>query len=859
MKTSGRLMGRLALLSLLLLSHIGSLQASVPDSLVAFMNRYQNFSRDYAQEKVYLFFDNDSYYLGENIWFKAYVLLAENHRYTPMSHTLYVELLSSDGNVVDKLKLKIEDGQTKGVFYLNADKLSAGFYEIRAYTRCMLNFNQDCLFSRVFPVFDRARYDENGLRQSPTMKVQKPALPYRRPGHDMSDREQREAAKAVNQIDFYPEGGHLVAGIENQVAFATGTTQDGIILANGTVSDETGQTVAEFESLFEGMGMFSFTPESGHSYTCHVNFQNRRFDKTLPTPEERGIALKVDNLDENILSIGMSPKGYGSADTLAFLITCRGRIYGYRFFVLDGRPLQLDYDKRRLPSGVNELLIIDGTGRILASRMFFVQNPADDPRVYRLGYAFDRTDYQPFSPVHVRFNLEGPRDSSGHYPPLSLPVSIRDGYDGFDNLGSVSPYAELLLSSDLKGHINRPDQYFERNDLRHRRMLDLLMMVQGWRRYEWEIMSSPREFNLRHPVEEGILLQGHILSVIKHKPLKDLKVTMWMISDSLSFHGNCQTDKQGEFDFLFDFEGKWNLSLMVTDESKRKNCFITIDRQFSPDARQLNYYETQAPVYRVKQVENQDRLYEFTDIERGEIHVMPGDVLLKEAEVIGKKSTSALADVSIVYQTTEEMDKLQDEAEYTYEELDYFLTQINPNFFFRANPKAYSQDGLTGSDNIEVLYYKSARVIFYDTRRSLSSEKEEFVMPLVSEVETIEIVEPGSRNAALDDDISTDMKDVAYVLLTTYEGNAHQEEKVGLRKTTLQGYNKVKDFYHPRYDKSLTPDYQDHRRTLYWNPDLKTDSQGKAEIRFYNSASGKQFQVESAFITSEGRIGSIAQ
>ncbi|MBO7325026.1 MAG: hypothetical protein J6U57_06375, partial [Bacteroidales bacterium] len=121
------------------------------------IRHYQSFSQQFAQEKVYLYFDNDNYLIGENIWFKAYVLMADNHHYSQMSKTLYVELLAADGNLVDQLKLRIEDGQCHGAFYLKPN-LSAGFYEVRAYTRCMLNFDQDIIFSRVFPVMDAPQY-----------------------------------------------------------------------------------------------------------------------------------------------------------------------------------------------------------------------------------------------------------------------------------------------------------------------------------------------------------------------------------------------------------------------------------------------------------------------------------------------------------------------------------------------------------------------------------------------------------------------------------------------------------------------------------------------------------------------------
>ena len=78
-----------------------------------------------------------------------------------------------------------------------------------------------------------------------------------------------------------------------------------------------------------------------------------------------------------------------------------------------------------------------------------------------------------------------------------------------------------------------------------------------------------------------------------------------------------------------------------------------------------------------------------------------------------------------------------------------------------------------------------------------------------------------------------------------------------IRHTTLQGYNEVKDFYHPRYDRAFDTDPFDHRRTLYWNPDLKTDAQGQAAIRFYNNADPSGVSVHAEVITAQGQTGSI--
>jgi len=840
--------------------------ATAEEQLLSFVASYQRFAMDYTQEKVYLHFDNDAYFLGEDIWFKAYVVAATNHYYTTMSKTLYVDLVAVDGNVVQSLKLPVTDGQASGSFYLKPE-LSAGFYEIRAYTRCMLNFDSQIVFSRVLPVFNAPAYDAaTNLRQTPQMTIRRPVLPFKRPGRtryaasDAPSTEQETAAskrredrkKAHAAIMFYPEGGHLLAGVPNTVAFkAVGEDGDDMAL-NCPLVDSKGDTITTLFTLHDGMGWFSFLPEAGESYRCLTGAHGEKAESLLPASESDGILLSVNGLREKELGVTTTPVGkyIANSDSVALVIANRGHIYTFRSFPAC-EPQSLVYPKQSLPTGVNDVMIFDRTGRILASRMVFVVNELADPRRVRFDCDFNGGEIEPFKRVQMTFKLteERPRDTVAVTTPFSL--SIRDGYDGFANSYRTDIFSDMLLSSELKGYIHNPAAYFERNDASHRRLLDLLMLVQGWRRYDWNTMTGRKEFVLKQPIEEGILLNGQILSVIGRNPLKGLNVLMWMTSDSTSFHGNCETDEKGRFNFLFDFYGKWNLSLQVLNGNRSKNSFITVDRLYAPDLRELSYYERQIPLYHINETADKSSKYQDNTIDRSDIKIMPGDVLLKEVEVQGKVSrNNGVADVSITYDVAQEMDVLEDQAEYTYEDIKIFLTQINPNFYLRSMA--------SDSGTSEKLYYRHAPVVFYDMRRKENTEAQGWDLPLVSEIEKMEIVEPGVSNPLIDEipDLADRMKDVAYVLIYPYTDGHRRADDVGIRHTTLQGYNKVKEFYHVKYDRMLPKDPADHRRTLYWNPSVQPDSTGKALVQFYNNATARSICIDAEVLLPYGSMGS---
>ena len=93
------------------------------DSLQSYLQEGQQ-----VQEKVYVHTDNTCYFVGDTIWYKAYVLRADNLQPTHLSKVLYVELLSPDGLVAERQRIIISDkGFTNGQFELK-DSLYSGYY-----------------------------------------------------------------------------------------------------------------------------------------------------------------------------------------------------------------------------------------------------------------------------------------------------------------------------------------------------------------------------------------------------------------------------------------------------------------------------------------------------------------------------------------------------------------------------------------------------------------------------------------------------------------------------------------------------------------------------------------------------------
>src|SRR4051794_22695890 len=73
----------------------------------------------YQPEKVYLHYDKASYYPGETIWFKGYLM--ESYMPALGSKTLYIDWVSDNGTVLYHSVSPIVDAVTNGQFEIPGD------------------------------------------------------------------------------------------------------------------------------------------------------------------------------------------------------------------------------------------------------------------------------------------------------------------------------------------------------------------------------------------------------------------------------------------------------------------------------------------------------------------------------------------------------------------------------------------------------------------------------------------------------------------------------------------------------------------------------------------------------------------
>ncbi len=475
-----------------------------------------------VQEKVYLHLDNNCYYKGDTIWYKSYVVRADNLDYTDMSRILYVELLSPDGLVVERQNIIVSpDGYGDGNFVLK-DSLYSGYYELRAYTRWMLNFrvtehnygrkdreyfyNKEMardffrqfgtVYSRVVPVYERpdsaGDYSQKYIVSRPKTRIEK-------------------ELKEDLLVNFYPEGGHLVAGTRCRVAFEVHDEEGQQIDIEGAVRVGDRNDSLRIHTTHQGRGVFTVdVPQDGRlraRFTYHG--KDYRFD--LPKAEAVGCALRLDATGSE-LTAELSPQGFPVGRSFAVAVLCRGVLKSFRTIAGGGR---INLNTSLFPTGVNDLIVLDEDGRLLADRLFFVNHHDYDLQPVTVSGL--QSEYQPFEAVNLQF--QAPADMK------HISISVRDGANEELTYDTGTIMTDLLLSSELKGFVAYPDYYFEADDAEHRQTLDLLMMVQGWRRYDFAEITSGEK--LRYEPEQYMTVEGSVWPVGDSDEIHPDEVRYW--------------------------------------------------------------------------------------------------------------------------------------------------------------------------------------------------------------------------------------------------------------------------------------------------------------------------------------------
>ena len=439
----------------------------------ALVSSYDSYAR-LPQEIAYLHTNKTTFLQGEQLGFSAYILDKHSKTLSTTASNLYVTLSDNKNHVLKKQLLKITGGSTYGSFALDS-LVGSGSYILKAYTNWMNNFETPNFYAQAIEVLD----------VNPKSEVQ-------------------NVKNRIGPLDiqFFPEGGHLVNKVESTVGV---TIKDslgfGIPKSSLYLYNSENRLLDTIKTNRFGLGKFSLVPEANQTYYATHTKGSNDMMYNLPLVKDIGIRMQIIHEGSGIsLQLATNEKSLERINNKECnLLIHNGKNYKILplpFF--STKAINKIIPQELLFPGINIFTLLDNANQPLCERIVF----------NHFGIPFNHIR-------DVKAKVEGD----------SLTVAMAFGSQTQENTKlsiSVLPKASKaynkhhdiisysLLRPYVNGTIEDGRYYFTKVDSEKKAMLDVLLLTQGWSSYHW---GSIREFN----PEPSYTYENGISAIINHK------------------------------------------------------------------------------------------------------------------------------------------------------------------------------------------------------------------------------------------------------------------------------------------------------------------------------------------------------
>jgi len=857
---------------------------------------------DLPIERVYLHFDKPYYAVSDTIWFKAYVTV-DQHIPSLISKVLYVDILAQHDSVVQTYMLQVKNGLAWGSMPLSQYNFKKGNYRVVAYTNYMNNIGISYFFNKNIIIGDAINNQVStqvSLKSSTASKYTKitAGIFYKdndgnayadkkiswsidkddesiAKGKGQTDKDgfidisfiniknyRLDSANLVTQIEngsrkvttnsfslksvaepndiqFFPEGGQLITGVRTKVAFKAVKPNGLGIELKGTVTDNNNNVVTEFSSSHLGMGLFVLTPEEGKTYTAHVTYA----DGTTSAPElpkvgSDGIDLSLDNNDPDKLNLKLQSDAAFFKDfqgkTFFIIAKSAGLICFAAKTTLQGPVYNAAIPKSKFPTGILQVTLFTDDGEPISERVVFIQHNDQ----LNISVKTDRPEYN----TRQKVSLDILANNAGQPDEGNFSVSVIDEAKvPFDEDAESTILTNLLLTSDIRGFIEKPNYYFNHPDQKKAADLDILLQTQGYRRFSYDDVLNNKPITANFPVETGIDITG-TLRASNGIPVNRGNVHISIPDKNLS--ANVVTDADGRFKFSnLVFPDSAKVILNARDNVRASDLVLSVDnsqRQSVP----VNYEAAEA----ITNIDSALNTYlKNSKQQYNDLHILK-EVVIKDTRIEKKPSHSDYS--SLV--------SLGQEADHT----------IKGNQLEGCNSLVDCMKGLSPG----IIFDNDKFYVFSDY-----STGKKVPMQLFLKGMPIETLDLASINPASVESIEIFLKDQLGLVNSAYQSNgaivinlkniemtkiSYQDLKsmIGNRNEITmypKGYELARVFYLPLYTgaREAQPAQLDIRSTIYWNPNVTTDKTGNAGLQYFNSDGQGIYRVTVEGLDKDGNLG----
>jgi len=812
--------------------------------------RFERQVNNFPQEKLYLQTDKPYYSAGEEIWFKAYLVNETTLEPNSLSQFVYVELINKMDSVLYRVKIKKDSTGFAGHIKLKPE-VPNGTYSLRAYTYWMQNVGTDFFFSKnilignkiddritskitygtavdglipaTLTFIDAVQNPIAGKRVDikqnwDSAKKKKFSMITAKDGTvkwhieiDPKDDSKKDIQVSMDDekykttislpefssdfdVQFFPESGNLLDNNLQCVGFKA-IGKDGLSVdITGKVFSDKNEEICEFSTLVNGMGKFSIKTQPNEGYYALVKRANgieKRVE--LPKTQATGVAIQLVYNQGKILYKVTNHTNIPN-ESLYLLLHSRGKV----FVVQPLKNLEGQISESMLPAGIVSLSVIDSLGNTYCERLSFVRN-FNFPTV---SMQSDKPVYSKRELVNLDFNV---LSQQGNPVKGNFAISVTDQQTVKQDSLADNIISNLLLTSDIKGYVEEPEAYLVDNKTATREKTDVLMLTQGWRRFNTADIVKASYQPTKFYLEAGQVLSGKVMNLF-NKPSKKCGIIMIP-----SFNSNvklAQTDSLGRYSIDgIQFPDSSSFILKAKKEKTLGDVEIIPDSDVFPKSGVYIPTPLKVNVAMVEQDDyfNQSKEKYFTE---GCMRVINlGEVTVKAA-----KKEPDFYD-SFFYPGTED-------ALITSEKIKQFPDQ---------SILAVLEITIAGSLGLTVLI---------DGMPGVRVEDLKYIN--LDEVESISL-----------------FKSDGIIFIRLKKGKDWEAQTpISLTKVTPLGYQKPAEFYVPKYyvDSVRLSEKADLRTTIYWNPRLETDDNGNIHVSFYTADKANNYSVVMEGITTGGEI-----
>ena len=770
-------------------------------------------------EKVYLHTDRNVYAQGDTLWFKAYLVNAQNNQPIGTSGNLYVDLIEQDSaKIINSEIIRMDYGTGNGDISLS-DSIPSGKYTLRAYTNWMRNFGDNFVFEKEITILNTTtkKADTVAVSNKSANKATKTSVA------------KVPAIVHIPVARFYPESGSLIIGVSSIVAVKTEDRFGKGIPAKGAVLSSAGDTVAHFSCDTLGMGLFVLLPTQGQTYHAIINTKNQQgLNANLPQPLTKGFTIRVnhsDSLTNVIISCNDAELAEAKGRSFALSGKHGGKTYFNQNIQINDSQSLIRIDNKLLPDGITAITLTDDQNKPNCERLVYINHKS-----VPLTITTDKTEYQSKEKVTVDIKTNGGK--------ANFSMAVVDAEIVPVQPENIQSY--LMLQSELKGEIEQPNRYFDTTNVNRNKQLDMLLLTQGWRDFIWRRLADTA-IRISYAAEDGFKVSGNIRQKFATKPIKDMNITLTAFKAKGQKLYSARTDSTGKFAIdNLQLYSNAPVRLTARNDKGQRAGWLQLDSTndvplpvLTKPAYAIDTTYTTGPMAKMLVQREADK-------SKGN---MKTGIKLKEVTIKASKTTFLNNMTAVTFGYPDQVFNITKKDEY-YESLDNWLAHKVKEVYITVDPgvvlggNAVVSRMIVNGREIEppmgryILDPLTQKVVFVmdDADKIMRQTIRQPYFDLsMDKVKTVVYKHLMGQDPSFGRMIDT------YLLYITVTPDALVNKDFGFEQADIKGYYETRTFYKPLYDTASTLNKPDLRTTIHWEPNIITDANGHATVTYYNA------------------------